>query len=161
MRTKTSSYTLIIFIIAISQVCCKGQVKALGSGEVEFPKQNITIAVEIAETEDQKSKGLMFKEQLPTNKGMLFVYEQEKILSVWMKNTLIPLDILFVSEQGVIVSIFKNAQPCMKVPCKIYRSKKSVTYILEINAGLVDKNNIRVGQRLKINVFPTDNSSYL
>lgn len=157
MRVKVFVHTIILLVLTITQVSCKQQPITLGSGEIEFIEQGLKITVEIAETDAQKSKGLMFREGLVTNNGMLFVYQQERRLSVWMKNTGIPLDILFISELGVIVSIYNDVQPCFKVSCEIYESKGKAKYFLEINAGVVEKNHISVGQSLKINVFPAYN----
>ena len=153
MITKKLIFISIFLAFVITQVFSKQQFKQMDYGKVIFLRKNLVINVEIANTDTEKSQGLMFRENLSENKGMLFVYKQEKILSVWMKNTLIPLDIVFVSAQGVIVSITKDIQPCTNLPCQIYESKKVAKYILEINAGLVEKNEIRVGQQLNFDLM--------
>ena len=153
MTSKKFIFISIFSVLVITQVFSKQQFKQMGYGKVVFLRKNLAIKVEIAKTETEKSRGLMFRENLAESKGMLFVYKQEKILTVWMKNTLIPLDIVFVSAQGAIVSIVKDIQPCLNIPCQIYESKKAAKYILEINAGLVEKKGISVGQQLNFDLI--------
>ena len=130
------------------------QYKKFGHGKVIFSEQGLTIEVEIASTETQRTIGLMDREYLPPAKGMLFIFEYEAIQRVWMRNTLIPLDIVFVSAQGEIVSIIEDLQPCIKKSCDIYESTKSAKYMLEINAGIVTGKGIRIGQSLIIRFNP-------
>jgi uncharacterized membrane protein (UPF0127 family) len=117
-------------------------------GKVVFLTQNIVMDVEIAKTEKQRTTGLMFREKLETNKGMIFVYEKNEIQRVWMKNTLIALDVIFISEQGKIVSISKGLLPCQKVPCDIKMSVGNAKYMLEIKSGMADEHRFTVGQQL-------------
>ena len=121
-------------------------------GKVVFTDQDLTIEVEVASTAMQRSKGLMYRDYLAQNRGMLFVFEHAQIQRVWMRNTLIPLDIVFISRQRKVVSIIKGLQPCLKAPCDIYESMERAKYMLEINAGEIESKGIRVGQMLKIEV---------
>lgn len=104
----------------------------------------ISIEVEIADEIQEQVKGLMFRQNLDWNNGMLFVYENEQKRSFWMKNTLIPLDMLFIDKDFRIIDIKENVQPCMKEPCPNYTSKIPAKYVLEVNAGFVMKNNIKI-----------------
>ena len=140
----------IVFILLMGIVHANENSNIFGYGKVVFIKQNLTIEVEVAKTETQRSRGLMYRDSLKQEKGMLFVFECEHIQRVWMKNTLIPLDIIFISKQGKVVSILKELQPCIKDPCNIYESTKRAKYMLEINAGEIDNKDIAVGQMLKI-----------
>ena len=140
----------IVFILLMGIVDANESSNIFGYGKVVFIKQNLTIEVEVAKTETQRSRGLMYRDSLKQEKGMLFVFECEHIQRVWMKNTLIPLDIIFISKQGKVVSILKELQPCIKDPCNIYASTKRAKYMLEINAGEIDNKDIAVGQILKI-----------
>ena len=101
--------------------------------------------VEVARTEEQRQKGLMFRERMDKKEGVFFVFEKEDVYPFWMKNTLIPLDIIWIDKDFKVVFIFKNAQPCQKDPCPVLDPKISATYVLEINAGLVDDLDIRFG----------------
>ncbi len=152
MNIKKLIHGFSLFILAVMLVCCRRETNSLDMGIVEFQDLDLTLTVEIAETKDEKLQGLMYRETMPVNQGMLFVYPQERRLSVWMKNTLIPLDILFLSGSGEIVSMHRNVQPCSQLPCQYYHSKQMAQYILELNAGVVDANHIATGHRLKLNL---------
>ena len=141
-------YVFIIFLILITTVYAEEQYKTFGHGKVVFFEQDLTIEVEVATTEKQRTRGLMFREYLAPNKGMLFVFEQEVIQNVWMRDTLIPLDIVFISAKGKIVSIIKDLQPCVNEICDIYSSTKRAKYMLEVNQGMVDRKDISVNQML-------------
>ena len=102
------------------------------------------ISIEIADAPDERARGLMFRENLCEKCGMLFVFKEERISSFWMKNTLIPLDIIFIDKDGGIVNIF-SAEPCAEEPCNIYTSTTKVKYALEVNKGFSLINNIKEG----------------
>jgi len=103
----------------------------------------VSFTVELARTPEEKAKGLMFQSSLPEDHGMLFVFEDEAPRSFWMKNTLIPLDMVFISADMKVVEIKANIPPCEKDPCSAYNSKPA-KYVLEINAGLAEKKEISV-----------------
>ncbi len=106
------------------------------------------VLVEIANNDQERSVGLMYREHLDENKGMLFTYPDENIRSFWMKNTLIPLDMIFINKNFEIVDIHQ-AEPCPKEgECPSYGAKAQ--YILEVNKGFSQKNNISVGNKIKI-----------
>lgn len=118
---------------------------------VTFPKQGLTLLVEMAETDEQRGQGLMFRPFLPANEGMLFVFEREQLQRVWMKNTLIALDVAFLSDDGKVVSIISDLQPCIKEPCETYPSQQKAKYMLEVNASVISKAGIKPGQKFFIN----------
>ena len=101
--------------------------------------------VEIARKKIDRDKGLMFRKNLSLGKGMLFIFPSESKVSMWMKNTLISLDIIFVSKNYKIVDIINNAKAMSK---EILTSKVKAKYALEINAGLVKKLNIKIGNNI-------------
>lgn len=104
--------------------------------------------VELAETQEERSKGLMYRESLDQDKGMLFIFDQEKEHSFWMKNTLIPLDIIWINKDKEVVDIEKNVQPCVQEECEIFKPNDKAKYVLELNAGESDKTNIKIGDTL-------------
>ena len=104
----------------------------------------ISIVAEIADEPSERQKGLMFRDHLADGNGMIFVFEEEKPRSFWMKNTLIPLDILYFDASGVLVSAL-TMQPCTADPCMSYPSNASAQYALEVNEGFIKKYNISVG----------------
>ncbi len=112
------------------------------------------VEVEIADTEALRQLGLMHRLQLDEDKGMLFVYQNQAIRAVWMKNTLIPLDVLFLSSDGKVLSMLPNLQPCKKDPCPVFTSRGNAQYMLEVTAGFIDKHRIELGQKLFLDYTP-------
>lgn len=99
-------------------------------------------SVEIADTDEERAKGLMGRTELSENHGMMFVFEASQVLHFWMKNTLIPLDIFFFDKDGNFVSM-ASMDPCKADPCRSYSSQKEAKYALELIAGTGKK--IRIG----------------
>lgn len=108
--------------------------------------------VELAEDNLQIEKGLMFRESLSENKGMIFVFNKEANYPFWMKNTLIPLDIIWINNKKEIVYISQYAQPCKTFFCPQINPQKKAKYVFEINAGLCQKFDIHIGQTVDINL---------
>lgn len=108
-------------------------------GEVRF-------TVEIADDPQERAQGLMFVEEMPRFSGMLFVYERPQFASFWMRNTLIPLDMLFMDERGRIVTLHENAVPLDETP--IFGGE-NITHVLEINGGLSAMLGIEEGDTLQ------------
>ena len=124
----------------------------LVSSEINFAllkikDKDIVFEVEIADTKEKREKGLMFRPILDENKGMLFILSEPNFANVWMKNTILSLDILFISENNIIVDFVKETLPLSE---KVHTSEVLVKYILEINAGLIDKIGIKIGDIIKI-----------
>ena len=107
--------------------------------DVSVYNKNITFNVEVAKTIEERRIGLMYRKKLLNNEGMLFIFPREKIIQLWMKNTYIPLDVIFISENKVIVDIKKNME---KLSETIVKSKVKSRYALEFNAGLINKLDI-------------------
>ncbi len=119
-----------------------GCVPALPSVVFHAVKGDVSVSVEIADSPEEWGRGLMFRESL--DGGMLFVFPDEKERVFWMKNTKIPLDIIFISSDMRVVSIV-TAVPCTEDPCSTYPSKVPAKYVVEVNAGFADKNGITEG----------------
>lgn len=107
------------------------------------------INIQLADSPEKWSRGLMFISELPENEGMLFIFPDEVHRNFWMRNTLIPLDILFISSDKTIIDI-ATLQPCEQDLCQSYRSKEPATFVLEVNAGYTEKNNIEIGDKIEI-----------
>lgn len=108
----------------------------------------VTYQVETAATKEEMSQGLMNRKELKEKTGMIFVLQGQKEIAMWMKDTYIPLDMLFVNQDGQIVWIYKNAQP---MSTRLIRPQTSemLSAVIEVNAGELEKNNIRVGDLVK------------
>lgn len=109
----------------------------------------IKINAEIADDDKEIMKGLMFRERLDETAGMLFIFDDERYQTFWMKNTLIPLDIIFINSNFEIVDV-KNAVPCKESPCALYKSSKPAKYVLEVNGNFTVRNSIKIGDKIKI-----------
>ena len=116
--------------------------------EVSIYNKNINFNVEVAKTIEERRTGLMYRKKLLNNEGMLFIFPSEKIIKLWMKNTYIPLDVIFISENKVIVDIKKNME---KLSETIVKSKVKSRYALEFNAGLINELNIEIGDKVLFN----------
>ncbi|MGB7432398.1 MAG: DUF192 domain-containing protein [Ahrensia sp.] len=104
-----------------------------------------TFDIEIARTVEQRSNGLMHRRDLPRDRGMLFVFEDDSIRYFWMENTPTPLDIIYADSMGLIVHIAANTTPFSRAPIS---SLEPARYALEIQAGLSASLNIRVGDTI-------------
>jgi uncharacterized membrane protein (UPF0127 family) len=105
-----------------------------------------SLAVEVADTVGERAQGLMFREALDPAAGMLFVYETPKRASFWMKNTLIPLDIIFADVTGTVIHIHEGAVPGDLTPID---SMGTISYVLEVNAGLAARLGIAKGAEFR------------
>jgi uncharacterized membrane protein (UPF0127 family) len=107
-------------------------------------------AVEIADTEEKRAKGLMFRRELPEGRGMLFDFHREQEVSFWMENTYIPLDIIFIQGNGRILRIAENTEP---LSTKIIPSGGPVRGVLEVAGGTTRKLGISTGDHVAFPIF--------
>ena len=140
----------VIFLLIFLISCTKDFDKNFNRIYVDNGKKLIGVNAEIADDNNERSKGLMFRERLDENAGMLFVFEDEQYQTFWMKNTLIPLDIIFIGKNLEIIDI-KNAVPCREEDCILYKSSKPSMYVLEVNGGFSAGNGIRIGDKIIMN----------
>jgi uncharacterized membrane protein (UPF0127 family) len=111
------------------------------------------IRLELALTDSEKELGLMFRDTLAPDNGMLFPFAQDGTLPFWMKNTMIPLDMVWLSSRGEVVEV-KTVQPCHLDPCESYENTRPARAVLEINAGAAAKHGIKPGERLQFEGVP-------
>jgi uncharacterized protein len=104
--------------------------------------------LEIAVSSKDRQQGLMYRESLQINSGMLFIFPEETKQAFWMKNTLIPLDIIWINSEQQIVHIQHATPPCEVDPCPTYKPRNNAKYVLEINANLAKQHNIKEGDTL-------------
>ncbi len=105
--------------------------------------------VEIAHTDAQRARGLMFRDHMADDRGMLFIHGVEEPLAYWMKNTLIALDIFYFDANRKLVSVSRRTPPCsLGDGCPPYRSDGPARYVLELNSGAADRLHAQKGDRL-------------
>lgn len=128
------------------------------TAQSNFPRDSLSIKtaeteykfdIELALDDNHRQYGLMYRDHLPEMSGMLFIYDRARNIAMWMKNTFIPLDIVFIDEAGKIINIAKSAKPrdLSQIP-----SKGPAKAALELNGGLTDKLGINVGDEI---LYPT------
>ena len=135
---------LIIILVFVTNILFLNSKETINLSICSDDKIN-NFNVEIAKTYEERSKGLMFRDYISDNMGMLFIFPNEDLISMWMKNTLFSLDILFISKNKIIVDLKKNAK---KLSNSLITSKIKAKYVLEINSGLIDKYKINIGDEL-------------
>jgi uncharacterized membrane protein (UPF0127 family) len=127
----------------------------MGSPQLDLPRVTLNaghkkIEAQVAANDEQRAKGLMFRQNMPKDEGMLFVFEQPSKQCFWMRNTLIPLQIAFIDDEGKIVNILEmkpldeKSQNC---------STKPVRYVLEMNKGWFTGNGLKAGSYLRGQMF--------
>jgi uncharacterized membrane protein (UPF0127 family) len=133
---------------------------ALAQRPVTFEKDSLVIetaagrhrfSIELALTDDQMAQGLMFRRQMAPDAGMLFVYERPQTAAFWMRNTFIPLDMLFIGADGRIVNIAERTVPQTDTPVP---SNGPVKAVLELNGGTCQRLGIKAGDRVRYKIFP-------
>ncbi|MBU0502819.1 MAG: DUF192 domain-containing protein [Candidatus Omnitrophota bacterium] len=111
--------------------------------------RNVCIQIEIVDSPQDRSRGLMFREKLGEKEGMLFIFKDRGRHNIWMKNMKFPLDIIWINQDKIIVDIRKNVPPCSQYECPSYTPQVNAKYVLEVNAGFTDKHKIGVGEAVK------------
>jgi uncharacterized membrane protein (UPF0127 family) len=135
---------------------------ALDAGAVTFQRDELLVesggqshrfTVELALTPDQRARGLMFRTALPGDAGMLFLFPADRVVHMWMKNTLIPLDMIFIDSNRRIVGIVENAEP----ETETGRHVQGVSqYVLEIGGGLSQKWGVAAGSTVEFQGVPAN-----
>ena len=112
------------------------------------------IDLELDITPEEVANGLMFRPSLAANRGMLFIFEVERLPSFWMKNTLIPLDLIFLDSTGMVVDVVPNVQPCAADPCPNYSSTEPSRAVLELAAGSAETHGLEKGSLIAFDRTP-------
>lgn len=117
---------------------------------VTTPMGEFAYRVELAVTAAQKTKGLMFRREMPRDQGMLFEFGQPRVVMMWMKNTILPLDMIFMKADGTIARIAENTTP---FSLDTISSQVPVSFVLELNAGEAARTGMKPGQKMVHAVF--------
>lgn len=126
--------------------------------QTQFPRgiikiDDVTLQVQIADTRPLQTRGLMFQEKIPYDQGMLFVFDDQNVRSMWMLNMQFALDVLWIDADGKVVHIQKDAQPCksaIETAACTFTNGRSAKYVLEVASGFVDKYNITENSKIEI-----------
>ena len=138
---------ILTFILCFNIAACSSQ--KLTVQELPIERNGLEIAnvkAEVAQTQEERSRGLMFRKKLPDGEGMLFIYERDEVMSFWMKNTLVPLSIAFITSEGRIIEI-KDMYPHDE---NTVFSSRSVRYALEVPQGWFSRAGVQNGDVVKI-----------
>jgi uncharacterized membrane protein (UPF0127 family) len=138
---------LLLFLFNAGFASCSTQKQKTTVISIEREDATVVeISVETARTDEERAKGLMYRKVLPDGEGMLFIFDRDQQLSFWMKNTIIPLSIAFISSDGHIIEI-KDMQPN---DLNSVKSSRSVRYALEVPQGWFERVNVKAGDVVKI-----------
>ena len=152
----------VLFLNSLSFINCKEDKKTIRQTKVSFTKEGklsiykfadstqITIDIEIADTDFDIQTGLMYRDSMENNQGMLFVFENDEERFFYMKNTKITLDLVYINSNKKVASFQKNTKPFDESSLP---SDAPAKYVLEINAGLVDLLSISVGDSLSFSEY--------
>ena len=142
---------VVVALGAMQDMACAQS--ALPRGRVLFP-DGARVSVDIVDTDATRQRGLMFRTSLAANEGMIFVFDVPGFYPFWMKNTLIPLDMLWLDPEGRVVSIASSVPPCKSDPCPSYPPTADALYVVELVAGFARQHNVKVGDVLKLEGVP-------
>lgn len=140
---------LLLLLLTVATVA-PATAQDLSSLTIETSGGERRFAVELADDAASRRRGLMFRQSMPLDHGMLFDFEREQPLSFWMKNTPLPLDIIFIDRRGIIVHIHHRAVPYDETPIP---SRKPASAVLEINGGVARLIGIAEGDRIRHRIF--------
>jgi uncharacterized protein len=142
-RNMMRFWRLVVFSVAF--VVLPAMAQTLQPLDIQTAHGSFTFNVELARTDQEVTHGLMDRRSLAKNSGMLFIFQKEQPVAFWMKNTLIPLDMLFIAGDGTIRGIAKQAKP---LSLDNIRAPGSVRAVLEVNGGIADQLGIDVGDKV-------------
>ena len=135
-------FLIYILMLTACTACASGEPRVVLGGK--------TFDVEIADSSQEQALGLMFRDSMPEDAGMLFIFPNEAPRSFWMKNTRIPLDIMYFDRELRMVSLSANTPPCKVTRCPSYPSTGPAMYVLELNAGLAERLGVGPGSELTL-----------
>ena len=133
-----------IAALALTVACAR---ETLPVARIHHPDGVVEVAVEVVSTPEALARGLMYRTELADGRGMLFVFPEESDHRFWMKNTLIPLDMIFIAADGAIVGIHRDATPLSTAPVGVGRPSR---YVLEVPGGWAARTGVAPGQRVEL-----------
>jgi uncharacterized membrane protein (UPF0127 family) len=148
---KNSLITIALLLAACSspQQTAPSPPPAPASGPRVVLPDGATIQVELASDDATRAQGLMYRDHMADDRGMLFLFPESGEYPFWMKNTLIPLDMVWIDDQRRIAHVASNVPPCKADPCPNYPPNANAKYVLELAAGVAAKHHLANGQALR------------
>ena len=140
---------VVVAVVALAWGCGERNADGRAAVFVDTGERTVTVRVEVADTAEERARGLMGRETLPRDAGMVFAYERETTGGYWMKDTLIPLSIAFYGADGEILRIL-DMEPCRRDPCPVYDPGVSYRGALEVNAGTFSRLGVEEGDTLRV-----------
>jgi uncharacterized membrane protein (UPF0127 family) len=153
MRNRTMAVVLLMILGCAktnTPPAAASSVPAAASGaRVIFP-DGFVVHIELATNDETRAQGLMYRDSLPDGTGMLFLFAKDDEYPFWMKNTLIPLDMIWVTGDRRIAAVSHDVPPCKADPCPSYPPHAISRYVLEVAAGVARKHGLKAGDTLRI-----------
>jgi uncharacterized membrane protein (UPF0127 family) len=138
----------IILFTACLILYCAGRSERDRFIKLYFP-DGYAVTTELAVKDEERARGLMFRDEIHEDHGMLFLFEEEDIHSFWMKNMRFPIDILWLDRDKRIVHIEARVPPCPGEPCPTYAPAAAAAFVLELQSGFAEKHGLRIYDRLE------------
>jgi len=137
----------LLILLALAHLQCAASSGGAARFRTVFVK-DMPFRVEIADTPEKHALGLMHRRALKSDYGMLFIFTEEEVRSFWMKNTLIPLDMIFINNDRQVVDVLHAVPPCPGDPCPSYTSAYPARFVLEIAGGMAKKLKLEPGDKI-------------
>src|SRR5215471_4056820 len=150
-----STFHSVLFAVLLLSVSCGAAPKsstptpASAAGPAVILPSGARYRVEMARTPEEQAQGLMFRESLPPQSGMLFPFTEKGVHKFWMKNTMIPLDIIWIDSDGKVLFVSADTPPCRADPCVNYGPESPASSVLEIAGGMAKKEKVEAGSVIR------------
>ena len=148
-KNRNGKFLFSIFAFCVFFTGCSS---SLAQRQEQVCFQDACVHVEVVQKTEELRKGLQFRERLDPNSGMLFIFSQNRRHAFWMKNTLIPLDMIWMDDTRRVVHIEEDVPPCKKDPCPSYTPSQEAFYVLEVNAGYTAVLDLKVGDQAEFHL---------
>lgn len=144
MRNRWSAATLALLVTCANPVTPTQPY----TGPLITLPDGYSVRIEVAADDDTRAQGLMFRDRVPPGTGMLFLFAQSGEYPFWMKNTIVPLDMIWIDDQRRVVHVEANVPPCKADPCPSYPPHARANYVLELGAGEAARHRVANGSTL-------------
>jgi uncharacterized protein len=147
---KQMKKTIVLFVLFFGVVLLVAGSMCFAAGSKIMPLYigDKKFRVEIADTPDKRSTGLMYREYIADDFGMLFIMDDEEIQAFWMKNCKVHLDIIYLDSNKQVVDMYIDVPPCKSEPCATYESRKPARYVLELRGKRAKEINLKIGDNI-------------